>query len=219
MAFNTYSEGLNNASVGRVLRLLTLQNLANKAIATEASLSALAPLASPLPTLLRAFQLYVSAAEAYSHLIQSGLVAPHDKPTVQRKWKLVLERAEKVKRRVEELGGRVSNPEVADELEESAVLRRSSRINNVSAEAWRAAPPDREFSSSAPFVDPAQPDLASEQLVLDPEWAELPRGAWDVSPSGHWEVRQGPGADCSVTAGLGACLSHNEKWGTKVGRC
>lgn len=178
-------------------------------------MSTLAPLASPLPVLHKAFQLYISAAEAYSHLLQSGLVRPYDKPTVQKKWRLVLERAEKVKKRVDELGGRVGAPEVTDELEEAAVRRRAATVNRIVADVWRT-PPDREFTSNTHYRDAVQPELAQQQIKLDPEWAELPEEAWTGPSTGRWEVRQGPGADCSVTAGIGACLAHNARWGTTV---
>ncbi|TXT11061.1 hypothetical protein VHUM_01812 [Vanrija humicola] len=209
MAFNTYNEGLKIAT-----------SLASRAIAVEASLSQLSTSASPVPTLLKAFQLYIQAAESYSHLLSSSLVAKEDRTQVSRKWRLVLERAEKVKRRVEELGGRVGSTEIDDEAEEAAVIRRGSRINGANAEVWRGPPPDREFTLSAKegvFRDGLQPELAVEQLALDPEWAELPASAWeDVEASTSWAVRQGPGADCSITAGLGSSLAHNTRWGTKL---
>jgi hypothetical protein len=133
---------------------------------------------------------------------------------VQRKWRLVLERAEKVKRRIEGLGGRVGAASVDEEAEEAAVVRRGARINGFQAALWRA-PPDFEFAGAV-WSDARQPDLAAEQLALSPEWAPVPASAWDAPP-GMWEVRQGPGADCSVTAGLGACIAHNARWGTMVG--
>jgi len=126
----------------------------------------------------------------------------------------VLERAEKVKRRIEELGGRVGALEVDAASEEAAVLRRGGSINGVKADVWRL-PPDREFTGPE-FRDTHQPELAQEQLRLDPSWAPLPPSAWTGLKGAHWCVRQGPGADCSVTAGLGACLAHNERWGTTV---
>ncbi|KLT45989.1 calpain-like protease palB/RIM13 [Cutaneotrichosporon oleaginosum] len=203
MAFNTFNEGLKIAS-----------NIGNRAIAAEASLASLSPLASPLPTLHKAFSLYVQAAEAYSHLLQSALVPASERAGVQRKWRLVLERAEKVKKRIEGLGGRVGAASVDEEAEEAAVVRRGAVINGFKAEVWRT-PPDYEFTGAA-WRDTRQPDLAAEQLALSPEWAPLPDSAWDAPP-GMWEVRQGPGADCSVTAGLGACIAHNARWGTKLG--
>lgn len=133
---------------------------------------------------------------------------------VQRKWRLVLERAEKVKKRVEGLGSRVGAAGVDEEAEEAAVVRRGERINGFQASIWRGPPPDFEFSG-APFRDLRQPQLADEQIALGPEWAPLPPAMWEVE-DGKWEVRQGPGADCSVTAGLGACIAHNDRWGTKV---
>ncbi|EKD04298.1 hypothetical protein A1Q2_01329 [Trichosporon asahii var. asahii CBS 8904] len=200
MAINTYNEGLKIASVP------------SRAIAAESSISSLSPLTSPLPTLNKAFQLYISAAEAYSHLLSSALVAKADRPTVTKKWRLVLERAEKVKKRITELGGRVGAAEIDDEAEEAAVCRRASRFNNVVAELWRAPPPDREFVGDR-YRDQTQPELADEQLAHDPEWAEVSPSLWDLKGA-DWQVSQGPGADCSVTAGIGSCLAHNERWGT-----
>lgn len=182
MAFNTYNEGLKIASVrtaARSLQQLTCQNIASRAIAAESSISSLSPLTSPLPTLNKAFQLYISAAEAYSHLLSSALVAKVDRSTVTKKWRLVLERAEKVKKRILELGGRVGAAETDDEAEEAAVCRRASRFNNVVAEPWRAPPPDREFVGDR-YRDLTQPELADEQLAHDPEWAEVTPSLWEI---------------------------------------
>lgn len=129
----------------------------------------------------------------------------------------MLERAEKVKKRVEGLGGKVGAAGVDEEAEEAAVLRRGARINGFQADVWRGCPPDFEFAG-ATFHDARQPQLADEQLALDPEWAPLPESMWKAE-DGMWKVRQGPGADCSVTAGLGACIAHNARWGTKVSHC
>lgn len=139
------------------------------------------------------------------------MVPTPERAGIQRKWRLVLDRAEKVKRRIEELGGRVGVVEVDEAAEEAAVLRRGERMNGVQLGIWRV-PPDGEFVGER-FVDD-QPELAQEQIRLDPHWAELPPSAWEGSSS--WNVRQGPGADCSVTAGLGACLAHNSRWGGTV---
>ncbi|BEI82526.1 hypothetical protein CcaverHIS002_0303940 [Cutaneotrichosporon cavernicola] len=202
MAYNTFHEGLKIAT-----------NIGNRAIAAEASLANLSPIASPLPTLHKAFSLYIQAAEAYSHLLQSSLVPASERVGIQRKWRLVLERAEKVKRRIEELGGRVGAASVDEAAEEAAVVRRGARVNGFTAECWRT-PAYFEYTGPV-FIDTRQPDLALEQLALSPEWAALPDTMWDA-PRGMWEVCQGPGADCSVTAGLGACIAHNARWGTKL---
>jgi hypothetical protein len=133
---------------------------------------------------------------------------------VQRKWRLVLERAEKVKRRIEALGGRVGTREVDGVAEEAAVLRRGGILNGVKAEVWRSAPHDSEFLGEV-FVD-TQPELAKEQERADPVWKPVAAAGWEVVRVHGAGVRQGPGADCSVTAGLGSCLAHNERWGTTV---
>lgn len=139
-----------------------------------------------------------------------------DRPQVQKKWRLVLERAEKVKRRIEELGGRVGTAAVDEEAGEAAVCRRGANMNGIVADIWRASPPDRDFQGET-YRDSFHLELAEEQLANDPEWAELPASAWEQDDgSTAWEVKQGPGADCSVTAGLGACLAHNQRWGTSV---
>ncbi|GMK56635.1 hypothetical protein CspeluHIS016_0304750 [Cutaneotrichosporon spelunceum] len=195
MAYNTFHEGLKIAS-----------NIGNRAISAEASLANLSPTSSPLPTLHRAFSLYLQAAEAYSHLLQSSLAPASEREGVQRKWRLVLERAEKVKRRIEGLGGRVGAASVDEDAEEAAVVRRGARVNGFTAAVWRT-PADFEYTGTV-FRDTRQPDLAAEQLALSPEWAPLADTAWEAR-RGMWEVRQGPGADCSVTAGLGACIAHN----------
>ena len=195
------------------------QDLAAKAVAAESSLSSLAPLASPLPTLHKAFPLYIASAEQYSNLLASNAVPESERATVKRKWRLVLERAEKVKRRIEELGGQVRKPEASDEGQEQAVLRRGIEINGIRAERW-SVPSDSAFSG-ATFTDPdGQPELAKEQEELSPEWIEPPRDTWGVQLRKHrWLVGQGPGADCSVVAGLCSCLEHNRRWNTTVSRC
>lgn len=129
----------------------------------------------------------------------------------------MLERAEKVKKRIIELGGRVGAAEVDDDAEEAAVFRRASRFNNIVAEPWIGPPSDREFLGER-YQDRAEPDLADEQIAHDPEWADGPPSSWALKGS-DWQVRQGPGADCSVTAGIGSCLAHNARWGTTVCSC
>lgn len=191
----------------------------------ESSLSALSPLVSPLPTLLKAFPLYIAAAEAYSHLLSSRLVPDQEVAGVKRKWRLVLERAEKVKKRVEELGGKVGKSEVGDEGEEAAVVRRGGRVNGIEIEEWRGVPSDREFALHGragggfdpPFVG-LKPELAQEQIAAGVEWASTNPSSWhSVLPAGQrCVVTQGTGADCSVVAGMSVCLEHDRRWGTNV---
>lgn len=171
--------------------------------------------ASPLPTLLKAFPLYISSAEAYSHLLSSKLVPAQDVLGIKKKWRLVLERAEKVKKRAEELGGHVGRAGMGDEGEEAAVVRRAGRLHGIETELWRI-PSDREFVGE-PWRG-VQPELAEEQIKLRAEWAETPREAWkaQMDKGRRWVVRQGVGADCSVVAGLGVCLEHDRRWGTSV---
>jgi len=131
----------------------------------------------------------------------------------------VLERAEKVKRRVEEFGGQVGRAEIGDEGEEGAARRRGGVMNGVQIDMW-VEPSEREWSigKEGVFRDSRQPELADEQKALNAEWAELPTSTWDVDEEKHIRliVQQGPGADCSVVAGLGVCIEHNRKWGTTV---
>ena len=88
-------------------------------------------------------------------------------------------------------------------------------MNGVKLEIWREPSPGA-LRAVGEAVE-VQPELAKEQEALDPEWAPVPTGAWDINPGRHkWVVRQGPGADCSVVAGLGACLEHNRRWNTSV---
>jgi len=63
-----------------------------------------------------------------------------------------------------------------------------------------------------------QPELSDEQKSLNAEWADSISSSWDVKldQETQWSVKQGPGADCSVVAGLGVCLEHNRKWSTTV---
>lgn len=197
------------------------QDLASKAVLAESSLSTLSPLASPLPTLLKAFPLYISAAEAYSHLLASRLVPELEVQGVKKKWRLVLERAEKVKKRVEDLGGKVGKSEVGDEGEEAAVRRRGGRINAVDVDEWRGSPSNRDFALPAggtPYLG-LRPELAQEQLEAGVEWVPAPTGGWDGEQADkevRYAVTQGVGADCSVVAGTSVCLEHNRRWGTSV---
>ena len=222
MAFNTYAEGYRIASVRlrppHRRRSLTTQELANKAIQTESSLSTLAPLASPLPTLQRAFPLYISSAETYSQLISFKLTPPHEKDGIKKKWRLVLDRAEKVKAKIEELGGQVGRVDTGDEAEEADIVRRGGKINGLELSVW-SEPYEREFEigKGAVFRDKEQTELAVEQVELDPEWAEVGKDEWDRSQEeGRVVVTQGAGADCSVVAGLTVCLEHNRRWKRKV---
>ena len=133
-----------------------------------------------------------------------------EKANVKKKWRLVLERAEKVKKRIESLGGHVGKIEVSDDVEEEKIIARGGHINGFNLDLWT----DGRIDYGGPVV---QPELAREQTDLDPEWATVEDEEWDVDLSKErWVVRQGPGADCSVVAGFGACLEHNRRWGTSV---
>ncbi|KIR26024.1 calpain-like protease palB/RIM13 [Cryptococcus deuterogattii LA55] len=206
MPFSGYQEGLKVAS-----------DLGNKAIQTEASLSSLSPVASPIPTLQKAFPIYISAAEAYSHLLSSKLVPQSDIDAVKKKWRLVLERAEKVKSRIEQLGGHVAKAEMGDEGEEIAVLRRGSLINGVAVELWR--PPGDRFDAGESYREAVQPELAAAQLDMDPEWKDIQPDSWrqQASNENDWVMRQGPVSDCSIVAAMGVGVKHGEQFGTAFG--
>ena len=108
---------------------------------------------------------------------------------------------------------------MTDEGEEDAVRRRGSVMNGVNMESgvepredvWR-------LGKDGAFRDAQQPELADEQIALGPEWAEMPLSAWSTreDKGTRWITKQGPGADCSVVAGLGVCMEHNRRWGTAV---
>lgn len=138
---------------------------------------------------------------------------------IKKKWRLVLERAEKVKARVEELGGHIGKAVVGDEGEEGAIRRRGRLMNGIQLDEW-TEPHEREWrlGKEGMYRDTRQPELADEQKALDAEWAELPISYWIVKEDKEtrWMVKQGPGADCSVVAGLGVCMNHNRRWGTTV---
>ncbi|ORY29529.1 hypothetical protein BCR39DRAFT_531983 [Naematelia encephala] len=212
MSYKTYQQGLKNAT-----------ELANKAIQSEASLSTLSPLMSPLPTLHQTFPLYVSAAEAYSNLLSSSTVPESERLAIKKKWRLVLERAEKIKLRIAQLGDQVGRAAVGDAGEEDNIVRRGGIINGVVTEIWNEAGPScSEFTlgKQGVWTDASQPPLAKEQIALSPEWAEIDKDSWNVTEenSSRWMVKQGPGADCSVVAGLGVCMEHNRLWGTRLGQ-
>jgi calpain-7 len=220
MAFNTFAQGQKIASVRLTPLSAHTQDLANRAILAESSLSSLGPLQSALPVLQRAFPLYISAAETYSHLLTSSLVPESERAGIKKKWRLVLDRAEKVKARVEELGGHVGKVDVGDEGVEEDIRRRGGRMNGLELGLWRE-PAEREFRGEV-YRDAAQPDLADEQVRLGAELAPVENEAWDVRmPTGQaerWVVTQGAGADCSVVAGIGVCLEHNKRWKRRVSR-
>ncbi|WVF66841.1 hypothetical protein IAT40_001583 [Kwoniella sp. CBS 6097] len=203
MSFRSYQEGLKQAT-----------DLANRAIQIEASLSALSPLSSPLPTLQKAFPAYISSAEAYSHLLASNLVPVNDVVTVRKKWRLVLERAEKIKARIESLGSQVGKVEIGDQGEEDAVLRRGGKINGVNVDIW-TEPSSRIFEGEQ-YREGHQPELAEEQIKRDPVWTEVPKESWDAVTGDEWVMRQGPVSDCSVVAAMGVELGHNRKFGTDL---
>jgi len=163
----------------------------------------------------KAFPLYIAAAEHYSLLLSAKDVPEYERANAKKRWRLVLERAEKVKKRIEDLGGHVGKVGAEDEVEEAAVVARGGNMNGVKLEIWRDPSPGA-LRAVGEAVE-VQPELAKEQEALDPEWAPLPASAWDTNlGQGKWVVRQGPGADCSVVAGLGACLEHNSRWNTSV---
>ncbi|EIW69089.1 hypothetical protein TREMEDRAFT_39376 [Tremella mesenterica DSM 1558] len=211
MSLTSYQHGLQKAS-----------DTANKAISVEASLAKLPPTCSPLPTLLKSFPLYISAAQSYSHLLSSGLVPSSDVSAVKKKWRLVLERAEKIKRRVEELGGQVGKASVGDEGEEKAVLRRGRKINSYEFEEW-VEPSSREFDIGEEGRWKGD-ELALPHREGPVDWLESTNLSWTGFEEkmrrrgqGRCVVRQGIGADCSIAAALTVCLEHNCRWGTKLG--
>ncbi|OCF34623.1 calpain-like protease palB/RIM13 [Kwoniella heveanensis BCC8398] len=203
MSFRSYQEGLKQAT-----------DLANRAIQIESSLSALSPLASPLPTLQKAFPAYISSAEAYSHLLASNLVPASDVVTVRKKWRLVLERAEKIKARIESLGSQVGKVEIGDQGEEDAVIRRGGKINGVTVALW-AEPSCRLFQGER-YREDHQPELAEEQIKKNPIWSEVQEESWKEVTGDEWVMRQGPVSDCSVVAAMGVELGHNRKFGTDL---
>ncbi|KAK8861370.1 hypothetical protein IAR55_002189 [Kwoniella newhampshirensis] len=206
MAFNSYQEGLKLGA-----------DLANKAIAIESSLSTVSPLTSPLPILQKAFPIYISSAETYSHLLSSKLVPSSEIAQVTKKWRLVLERAEKIKSRVEQLGGQVGKAEVGDEGEEAAILRRGGKINGLTLDLWRE-PTAICFRGDKKYRDKEQPELAEEQIKAEAEWRELPAECWDQhTEENGFAMKQGPIADCSVVVAVGVGLQHNTQFGTKFG--
>ncbi|WVQ94450.1 hypothetical protein IAU59_001529 [Kwoniella sp. CBS 9459] len=203
MSFSSYQEGLKQAT-----------DLANKAIQFESSLSSISPLASPLPTLQKAFPAYISAAESYSHLLASNLVPANDVPGIRKKWRLVLERAEKIKARIESLGSQAGRVEIGDQGEEGAVLRRGGKINGVNVDLW-SEPVNRYFEGER-YREEYQPELAEEQIKRLPVWKEVPPESWDNVSGDEWVMRQGPVSDCSVVAAMGVELGHNRNFGTDL---
>jgi len=139
----------------------------------------------------------------------------YERSNAKKRWRLVLERAEKVKKRIEDLGGHVGKVGAGDEVEEEAVMTRGGVMNGVKLDSWRE-PSASTFRTPVEALE-RQPELAKEQEALDPEWAPVNPSSWDIElGQSKWVVRQGPGADCSVVAGLGACLEHNRRWNTTV---
>lgn len=171
------------------------------------------------------FPLYIASADAYSHLLSSGLVPAHERDGIKKRWRLVLERAEKVRKRIEQLGGHVGRVAPGDEGEEAAVLRRGAIMNGIELLEWPTDSlvlPERMFQGEK-YREGKQPEMPNVEAV----WVDIPDTAWQAGPSTstntgkeeqgeRWTVRQGTGADCSVAAGLGVCIEHNRVWHTKV---
>lgn len=128
----------------------------------------------------------------------------------------MLERAEKVKSRIEQLGGHVAKAEMGDEGEEVAVLRRGSLINGVAVELWR--PPGDRFDAGEWYREAVQPESAAAQLDMDPEWKDIQPSSWQQQASNEsdWVMRQGPVSDCSIVAAMGVGVKHGEQFGTAV---
>lgn len=162
----------------------------------------------------KTFALYISSAESYSHLLSSDLVPAHERDTIKKRWRLVLERAEKVKKRIEDLGGHVARVDPGDEGAEEAVVRRGGVMNGHKLGLWREPSP-REFEGGE-FREGEEPDMPDVDVI----WRDIGKEEWDceVSKDEVWTVRQGTGADCSVAAGLGVSLEHNRLWGSNVRR-
>ncbi|WWC87652.1 uncharacterized protein L201_002542 [Kwoniella dendrophila CBS 6074] len=209
MSFNTYEQGLKQAT-----------DQANKAIQIEFSLSTLSPITSPLGVLQKAFPAYILAAEIYSNLISSNLVPLHEISNIKRKWRLVLERAEKIKGKIENLGSQVGRVEITDQGEELAILRRSSKVNGIDIPLWTSEPCKNEFQSIEKFIDDRQPELAEEQLKHNPLWKEIPPDCWDTkySDNSSWILKQGPVSDCSVVVALGVRLEYDKQFKPPIDR-
>lgn len=128
----------------------------------------------------------------------------------------MLERAEKVKSRIEQLGGHVAKVEIGDRGEEKAVLRRASLVNGVAVELWQ--PPGDRFDAGESYREAVQPELAAAQLDMDPEWKDIQADCWlhQTPNEGDWVMRQGPVSDCSVVAAMGVGVKHGEQFGTAV---
>nr|ODN98585.1 calpain-like protease palB/RIM13 [Cryptococcus depauperatus CBS 7855] len=205
MSFTSYQDGLKQA-----------QELGTKAIQIEASLSTLSPVTSPIPTLQKAFPVYITAAETYGLLLSSKLVPKNDIQLVKKKWRLILERAEKIKARIEQLGGFVGKVEIGVAGEELAVLFRGSTINGVDAPLW--VKPESHMDEGDLFRESEQPELAGSQLELDPEWREIAEDIWrlQTSKSEH-TMKQGLVSDCSIVAAMGVGIEHGKRFKTEFG--
>jgi hypothetical protein len=139
------------------------------------------------------------------------LVPSHERETIKKRWRLVLERAEKVKKRIEDLGGHVGKVDPGDEGLESAVVRRGGLMNGLKLDQW-TGPPTRGFDGEV--YREKEPDMPDVDVV----WRDIDEAEWEppVNKDEAWIVRQGTGADCSVAAGLGVSLEHDRLWGSKV---
>lgn len=160
----------------------------------------------------KTFSLYISSAEQYSHLLSSDLVPSHEREAIKKRWRLVLERAEKVKKRIEDLGGHVGKVDPGDEGLENAVVRRGGLMNGCKLDLW-TEPMERDFEGEK-FREREEPDMPDVDVV----WRDIRREQWEVDAGKEevWTVRQGTGADCSVAAGLGVSLEHDRLWDSKV---
>ena len=192
------------------------QTLADKAVATEGSLSFVSPIISPLPLLHKAFAQYIAAAEGYSHLLSFSQISDAEKAAIKKKWRLLLERAEKVKRRIETLGDQAGKAAVNDAIQEEGIFRRSGRINGCECEVW-VEPNQADFE---PGDEPYKETSWMDRTIggHDVDFVRAAPEAWENEwgPIARWMAVQGIGEDCSIAAVLGACLEHNRRHGSTV---
>ena len=109
---------------------------------------------------------------------------------------------------------------MADGEEEDIIRQRGSVINGISTRIW-PAPHDgvSELDTEwEPFMDGTQPDIPATASSSNVNWHGMSSACWESKPTARerWVVRQGPGADCSVVAGLSVCLEHNRRWRSRV---
>ena len=194
-------------------RLIVAQENAQAALLSESQAST----SSSLTSLQTTFPLYVKAAQSYSQLLSHHELQPAQRPTIIKRWKMVLDRADKLKKAIESRGGAVGRVAAGDEGREAEVRRKGGIVNGIQLGEWSGPP---RAATEKAWIDPQPPALSPAQVGLDADWRRVTWPSGSIKGKevavGDMEIEQGPGADCSVVAALAVCVGHNCRFKSSV---